>query len=460
MSKLFVGIDVSEARFDVAFRNSNAQPVRFDSPFSNSTEGIRDLVNCCIASASLIGKKTKIIVGMESTSNFHKNLEKAFRNSSRTFEIHIINPYTIKQFKKMNLKVCKTDKLDAHMIALYLIKMTPKPSFESLPFQEELKTLTRLRLSFKHESNRYISRLKSLLRIYFPGYKKYLGKKMPKKFLIAFSRFATPNAFLSQSVESLSKIAIGPRHRIGKTFAENLVKLAQKAPDSSVPEQIAGIIKWSAQRILEIKSQIDCLDQQIEKMVEDFFPDHNLLSIPGIGPVTCATIIAEVGDIKRFESPEKFIGYIGLYPVIWESGECKTSFKMTSKGNKYLKTAFLVSTASARKSNPVIRQMYDRLRARGKSKKAAGGAIARKMALIVYAILYQNQPWNPKKAAQGLAKSEEMRKDNTKVKENGRFNEVLPQSAVYAAQPSNGGSMKSLRSPNIIIQSGDANGNP
>jgi transposase len=406
--QLTVGVDVAEAKFDIAFRNPNGQPVRQDASFDNSPEGIRDFIGCCIASASLIGKRAKIIVGMESTSNFHKNLANALYASSRKIEVHIINPLAVKQFKKMHLKVYKTDKLDAHMIALYLIKMTPKPSFQSLPGQEELKELTRLRRSFQEETTKFKNRLRRLLRIHFPGYKRLLGSKISMKFLIAFSNFASPDKILAQEINDIANFKVSCRHKIGISFASKLIKLAKKAPVQSIPDATAMVINWTAQRLLQLKEQIETLDKEIVSMLEVYFPEHNLHSVPGIGPISIATIIAEVGDVKRFSSPEKFIGYVGLYPVVWESGQMKARFQMTRKGNKSLKMAFLVASAAARRFNPVIRNMYDRLRSSGKSKKAAGGAVSRKLACIVYAILYSNEAWDPRKAMAGMEKSQQM----------------------------------------------------
>ena len=141
-NELFVGIDISEKQLDVAFRDSNCQPVRSDKGFSNDQQGIRNLKETIVSTASSVGKHPKIIVGMEATSNFHKILEKALRKcKTRKMEVHVINPYTIKQFKKMQLKVYKTDKLDAHMIALYLRKMKPKPSPDRYPVRRISRNL-------------------------------------------------------------------------------------------------------------------------------------------------------------------------------------------------------------------------------------------------------------------------------------------------------------------------------
>lgn len=408
-NKLFVGVDVSEATLEVAFLRDNATPVRPNQSYPNTPEGHRDITGAAVAAASLLGRKTKIVVGMESTSNFHKNLELVLRNHKpHQIEVHVINPKSIKNFRRMNLKVIKTDKLDAHMIALYIAKIQPEPNARDIEGQEELKELTRLRRSYIEEATRFKNRLRRLLRRYFPGYKQYLGKKISMKMLVAFSNFSEPDEILRKDIMTIANTKTAYRHKIGKNFAVALRHLAQQAPNRKMNKGVAMAIKLTARRILDIMTQIKQIESFIEQTLCAYFPDHTLYSVPGLGSISIASIIAEVGDIKRFNSVEKFIGYTGLYPVVWESGETKVRFKMTNKGNKMLKMTFLIASAASRRFNPVIRCFYDRLRANGKSKKAAGGAVARKLAVLVFTLLYKNEEWNPEIARNSLEKSLKM----------------------------------------------------
>ena len=226
--------------------------------------------------------------------------------------------------------------------------------------------------------------------------------------LVAFSMFGSPDEILAVPIEKLASIRIGARHIIGIEFARKLHELAKQAPVRKVNPGTSMIIKFTANRILDLTGQIKQLDEQIVITLEQYFPNNVLKSVPGLGPVSIAAIIGEVGDINRFETVEQFIGYIGLYPVVWESGETKATFKMTFKGNKLLKTTFLVASAAARLFNPVINEYYNRLRARGKSKKAAGGAIARKLAEITFTLLKREEEWDLEKALDGMKKGQAM----------------------------------------------------
>ncbi|RLE11613.1 hypothetical protein DRI96_05895, partial [Candidatus Aerophobetes bacterium] len=161
-----------------------------------------------------------------------------------------------------------------------------------------------------------------------------------------------------------------PKKTSWRRYTSLFLLLKKEEGYSSFQEEV----KWVAERIIKLREQIRILEKEIEKIIDTFYPDHILLSIPGIGKITCATILGEIGDcVDRFPTPKDFVGYIGLYPVVFQSGKNKVFFKMSWKGNKHLKMALLLATASARCNNPHMRNFYNRLRARGKSKKTAGG---------------------------------------------------------------------------------------
>ena len=424
--RLYVGIDVDEADLEVAFHDRDNNPVRSGQRYDNTPEGIQRLRGDICAAASLVGKRPEIWVGFESTSNFHKNLERELRAARpRRMSVFVLNPRSVKMFKKMNLQVGKTDEQDARAIAHFLLKEKPAPNPEPAEGQPELQELVRMRRTLQEENTMNKNRLRRLLRQHFPGYKQALGAKLNRKTLVAFSNFASPDDILAAAPGELETASVAFRHRVGAPFAARLRKLAAAAPVQSLNPGIVFIIKSTARRILDLYDTIRILDSRIEDALDKYFPDSVLHSVPGLGRISIAAIIAETGDISRFATLEDYIGFIGLYPVRWQSGKTDFTSRMTSKGNKLLKMTFLVASAPARIYNPVIRAMYDRLRARGKSKMAAGGAIARKLAAIVYTLLKNNEQWNPDKAMRGMTISEKMIADierkKAEMKKDGRL---------------------------------------
>lgn len=410
MSKrMYVGIDVSNKTLDARFFDGQEQEVRRPGVFDNDPEGWTALRTAIVSAARLCGKRVRVDCGMESTSNMHKRLEQALRlEKRRKLRVFVLNPMAVKNFKKAMLTDAKTDKVDSRSIALFLARMQPDEVIAPPDGLEELKEITRSRRKMVEERTMAKNRVHKMLRYHFPGYQKILGKQLTMRTLRAFSEMPSPDEILTRPVEELAQTKNGTRHRFGVPYAEKLHALAEQAPVRMMRKSTRILLSTTARRVLELVAHIADLDVVVEEMLDEVFPDEVLTSIPGIGKVTAAAVLAEVGNVIRFKSKTQFIGYCGLYPIVWESGEAKKRYRMTRKGNRMLKMTLLVGSAAARQYNPVIATFYERLRANGKSKKAAGGAIARKMAGIVYALLTSDTPWSEENAAKGLAKADAM----------------------------------------------------
>jgi len=115
-----------------------------------------------------------------------------------------------------------------------------------------------------------------------------------------------------------------------------------------------------------------------------------LMTIPGVGYYSAMTIIGEIGDITRFPSPKKLVSYAGLTPRLRESGNVSFKGRISKQGSRVLRW-ILVSAAHSvlrcRKGNKKLRKFYTHLRRRGKSKQVAAVALAKKLLIIIYAML-------------------------------------------------------------------------
>ena len=404
--ELYVGIDVANQKLDVCFIDNEARTVRPRSSYGNDPQGWTQLKTAIIAAASLCGRPQRIVCGMEATGNMHKRLEESLRKEKRrALEVHVLHPRAVKHFAKALQTSAKTDRIDAEVIAQFLLRLQPKPKAAPAEGLEELREVTRMRRKLIEERTTCKNRLHKLLQYHFPGYKKLLGKQLSNRLLLVLESMPSPDLMAQKGLDEIAQISNGPRQRIGKTFSEQLLQLARQAPVESLRKSTRLLLQTTAKSIRELTARVAEIDAIIEEMLAEVFPAEVLSSIPGLGKISVAAILAEIGDISRFESKGQFIGYCGLYPVVWESGEAKRRYRMTLKGNRMLKMTFLVASAAARQYNPVVADYYERLRRRGKSTKAAGGAIARKLAEIVFALLVSNQLWSVQKAQAGLTKA-------------------------------------------------------
>lgn len=416
-SVMNVGIDVANQSFVVSFLDENERTVRPTATYDNEPQGWLSLRTDILSAVSLCGRRTRVVCGMEATGNMHKRLEQALRaEKRRKLEVHVLNPRAVKHFAKALLKDAKTDRIDSHLIAQFLIRMRPQEVAAPPEGIEELREVTRMRRKFVEERTTDKNRLHKLLRYHFPGYKSHLGKVISGRVLRTFAQMPSPAAILACPVDQLASMPNGRSHRFGQPFAEKLHALAGQAPVAELRKSTQLLIQSTARRVLELTVHIAELDAAIEEMLTELFPDQVLTSIPGIGEVSAAAILAEVGHVSRFPTKSDFVGYCGLYPIVWESGEAKRRYRMTRKGNRMLKLTLLVASAAARQYNPVVAAHYNRLRNRGKTTKAAGGAIARKLAEIVFALLSSGETWSADKATAGLAKAQAMTRSASEAK--------------------------------------------
>jgi transposase len=157
---------------------------------------------------------------------------------------------------------------------------------------------------------------------------------------------------------------------------------------------------------------IDILDEQIdacERQLRQLAREHRyvplLMTCPGIGTVLGVTIASEIGDINRFASPRKLIGYTGLCPSVYQSGERDRRGRLRKNGPNYLRWA-LIEAAHTAARDPRYQPLRERMRARHGNKhgsKIAAIEIARRLTEAIWHMLTTNQPFAPASATNPLA---------------------------------------------------------
>lgn len=136
--------------------------------------------------------------------------------------------------------------------------------------------------------------------------------------------------------------------------------------------------------------------KEIEVRLKDYRLDEQKLlqSIPGIGPITAASFISEVGDINRFKRPEQLAAYTGLDPRTHESG---TSIKgkgyITKRGNKILRTRLYNAATVAVLHDNMFKEFFQKKKSQGKPHKVALVAAMRKMTHVIYAVWTRGTPF-------------------------------------------------------------------
>lgn len=192
-----------------------------------------------------------------------------------------------------------------------------------------------------------------------------------------------PDEKLSENQEKLR----ARRRQVSDALVQEKNRLATQ-PDRDARRSIQEAVNFYQQ-------QLESLDAQIRQLMEsDPEFQHRLsllVSVPGVGVITAAALMAdlpELGQLNRREAAR----LAGLAPINRDSGTLRGK-RMIGGGRATVRQGLYMATLVASKHNPVIRAFYHQLLEKGKAKMTALTACMRKLLLILNAILKENKPW-------------------------------------------------------------------
>ena len=163
----------------------------------------------------------------------------------------------------------------------------------------------------------------------------------------------------------------------------------QKHATGQLPESAPVCEEIIDEQLQALDRNIDKLKEEQERLAAEQFTCAKELigSVKGVGPRTTCALLAYVGDLSSFDSHKQLAAFMGLNPVVEESGTSRKASSISKQGHKKLRTLFYMGAQSARLHNTTCRQLYERLRARGKAKKVALIAVANKLVKQVFAVV-------------------------------------------------------------------------
>jgi transposase len=242
----------------------------------------------------------------------------------------------------------KTDRLDAKRLAHMLHSGMLAESYVPSDEIRELRDLVRTRKGLVDERTAEKNRVRAVLK-------------------------RTDNAYDSE--------LFGPN---GREFLDDL---SLSTADRTIIEAHLSVID-------EYDEQIDALEEEIERHVLESAASQRLLSIPGVGQFTAAVVIAEIGDIDRFDSDNALVSYAGLDPVVHQSGETEIHGSISKEGSAPLRWVLVQAAHTAVRCDDYFGNFYTRLKRR-KNHQVAIVATARKMLVSIYYMLTRKELYDP-----------------------------------------------------------------
>ena len=173
----------------------------------------------------------------------------------------------------------------------------------------------------------------------------------------------------------------------GPTGREFLAELSLSDADRTILEAHLSVIE-------EYDRQVGRLEDEIEREVVESPATQRLLSIPGVGQYTAAVIVAEIGEIDRFDTDEQLVSYAGLDPMVHQSGDKEVRSSISKEGSAPLRWALVQCANIAVRCDEYLGNFYSRLHQR-KTHQVAIVATARKMLVSIFYMLTRKEMYDP-----------------------------------------------------------------
>ncbi len=405
MNPLFVGIDVS-SKNNVAYLMKPDGSKHSSFSVQNNLGGAK-LMSEKITSALKAMQLSNVVIGLEATSIYGDGLVCALREDGHLGQyqkrIHVLNPKQVKKFKDSYPELPKNDWVDAFVIADHLrFGRIGKAVYMDDYRYRSLQTLTRARFDVVQSLTREKQRFANYLFLKCSGMAQDKGIANSSATTIALmERFETADELAyADLVELTAFISKSGRGRF--TDPEATAKAIQAAARGSyrlpktVNDSVNQAMSVSVATMRALDSQIKVLDKAIEQQFQ-IIP-NTLISVPGIGKVYSAGIIAEIGDIHRFDSQAAIAKYAGLVWTQHQSGDFEAKrTHLIKSGNRYLRYYLLEAANSVRRCDSEFRRYYD-LKFKEVNQfqhKRALALTARKLVRLVYRLLMDNRLYIP-----------------------------------------------------------------
>lgn len=398
--KLFVGIDVSKLKHDIAIMNPHKQLIRKPLVIQDNYDGYQYLVGWLNQLQQQYETK-QFHIGLESTSDYWKNIYYFLKKQSQAFTLTVLNPIRTKAFAKTELRRASTDPVAAKDIALFMVEKQPPPSTDRAPFFDCIKDLDSQIYAVIKQKTMTINKLRMELTKVAPEIEKYISFINGKQILALLKDFPTAEAIANASVAELAQVQYGKNNwSLPLKFIEKMQLLATNSIAYKTGPGAGLVVQSLVGRIIEAQQEVERLKQQ---MVEQYkvVNEHKsvLTSITGISQEVAVVLEAYIGDVKRFPNAKKIVAFFGMNSTINDSGTSKKrKGHLQKKGSGIVRhKLYMIILIIIRYKKGPIYEYYARLVNAGKPKLVAIGAAMRKLLVIIYTMLKNQQEFDPKK---------------------------------------------------------------
>lgn len=372
----FVGIDIAKYKHDCFIMDEDGCVIRDSFSFSNDSNGFNFLLSILKG----IKKKGKIKIGFESTGHYHFNLKLFLEKNG--FDYIEINPLLIHKFMTtQTLRRTKTDKKDAKTIAKYITTVDYKPYPNSFYHIKNLKSLYRLKETLITDRTRFLNLITAYLDQIFPEFKPIFNGSFNKSAFYLLTNYLTPHKMAKLDAKKYEKMKSELRNPISYQKLCTIRDAAKNTIGNSTPA-LEYSLKSTIDLYLYIDNQIEEISQKILEIYNQL--DSHIHTIKGIGTLTAAGILSEIGNFDKFTTANQLLAYAGLEPSKNQSGISEGGGKMVKHGSSYLRKYLMNAAETFYVFNPAISDFYWKKRNENKPHRVALSHVARKLVNTIF----------------------------------------------------------------------------
>lgn len=386
-----VGIDIGKNHHEASIVSPEGKQIGRSLRFATTHKGADSLMSFIFKN---IGN-SPCVFGMEATGHYWYPIYSFLK--AKGYTIYVINPIQSDSLRKMYIRQTKNDSIDSFLIA----EVIRFGQFWTTSMADEnilaMRQLCRYRDSVISSRTEIKLRIGTIMEQIFPEYEKQFSSLWVSTSMGILEKYLTPENIKNAPIDEFFEIIKDKSHnRLTRAKAISIKDAAADTFGIKIAQDAFSFqLKQLIDRMNFLDKQIEALDIEIMKYYEQF--DCYLHTIPGIGIIGAATILAEIGDISRFKNSSALVAFAGIDPTVRQSGEFNSTHNhMSKRGSPYLRHAIFLAATTCSFHNSPLNAYYKKKRDQGKHHLTATGAVARKLTTVIYAVLRDSKPYEPK----------------------------------------------------------------
>jgi transposase len=329
----------------------------------------------------------QVVVGFESTGPYAEPITHFLKQQPVT--LVQINPMHSKRVRELTgNSPNKTDRKDPRVIADVIMLGHALRVVIPQGSSAHLRRLTQARERAIRDRTAIVNQLQHLLFVIFPEFLKVIKKISCKTGLYLLRHYPSRQAIAALGEQQLSRIIKRvSRGKMGQWHAEQLCQAAQASV--GINEGQESIVEEIGHLVDKIKRENDFIDRvecQMRVHLEQIPYSRYLLSLPGVGLITVAGLIGEVGDFRQYKTSAEITKLAGLDLFEVSSGKHKGQRRISKRGRPLMRKLLYFAAINAVKSTGTMHRPYTRMLERGMPKIKALVAISRKLLRVMYAL--------------------------------------------------------------------------